>query len=130
MSKFIALNLDLIEEGDFMAEANIQLGKLQEQLIAYRDKHQMESKGAKGKLTMEITVKIEDPKDELFSIKSSIKKALPARPSYTSLAMANKTQDGQARLFVRESGSTADSPRQSVLCTEAGEMVDQTEPEE
>lgn len=122
-SRFIPLELDLIDEGLFVEQANLDLRALQETILEYNKKHGDRAKNAKAKLTLEITLRCENPDDELFSVKAQIKKSLPARPPSTSLAMASEDEKG-ACLFVRVSGSDNVTPAQGKLATQDGRTID------
>lgn len=122
---FVPLDLDLIEEGEFVQNADEAFRELQERMITYVRKHGKElSKGTKGKLTLAVTVQFEGRDANDFSIKGEIKSALPNRPAVVSAAMAGQTQDDKDALFVRRSGSTAQPPRQGAICTRKGETID------
>ncbi len=124
-TRFVPLVLNLIEEGEFVQNANEAFGELQEHMIAYVRKHGKElAKGATGKLTLAVTVKFEGRDKHDFSIKGEIKSALPNRPPVVSAATAGQTQDDRDALFVRRSGSTAQPPRQGAICTQKGEPID------
>lgn len=124
--KRVPLELGLIDEGRFIIDANEDLSQLQQDLMAYRRLHGDDSKGAKAKLTVEVTICIDDPKNELFSIKAVSKRTLPARPAATSLAIVDIDEaSGQECLTVKPSGSDATSPRQGKLATDDGWGIDQ-----
>lgn len=121
------LTLDLIEEGRFEQEVNQVLAKNQADLIEYVRKHGKEAaKGAKAVLQVNVILKFEGPEMENFSVKGELKRQLPARPAVTTLALADAKDDGEPSLFVRAAGSTADDPRQQVLCTEDGRTINPT----
>jgi len=121
---FTPLTVELISEGRFLDQANADLAELQEQLMAFRDEHQDRAKGAKATLTITVTLACEKPDDELFSVKAQTKRTLPARPADVTAAMGAANDDGQPRLFVRRSGSTRETPRQTRLATDDGRTVD------
>ena len=59
-TRFVPLDLELIEEGQFVREANEGFIELQQHMIAYVNKHGKElAKGAKGKLMMAVTIQFE-----------------------------------------------------------------------
>ena len=124
MQKYTPLTLELINEGRFLADTHADLADLQERLLAFHDHYGDAAKGAKAKLTIEITLACESPGDNLFSVKAAAKKAAPNRPASTTIAVSDETEDGQPRLFVRRSGSDASTPRQGKLATDDGRTID------
>ena len=116
------LTLDKIEEGQFLQKANEDLQELQRTMLAYLGEHGEQALKAKGKLTLEISIVIENAKECMFSIKTTPKMSLPARPPGTSMAIATITQDGEESLFVRETGSDKTTPRQGKFCTDEGRI--------
>ena len=122
--KLTPLSLSLVDEGLFISQADADLMDCQKTLLEFRDRHGNKAKGAKCKLTIEVTLCCENSEEELFSVKAVTKKSLPARPPSTTIAMSAQKDNGEIALFVRRSGSTDTTPRQSVLSTQAGETVD------
>jgi hypothetical protein len=123
-TRFAALELGLLDEGRFVEEADGLLRDLQEEMVRYLRLHKEAAKGAKGKLLVQVTIRCDDPKDEVFSIATVAKIAPPAAPPATTIAIAGETQDDRPCLFSRRSGTTDDSPRQGVLSTKDGRDVD------
>lgn len=122
--QYVPLTVELVDEGLFLQQINEDLAKLQRELVKFRETYTERAAGSKGKLTIELTVCAEPKEKDLFSLKSSTKLALPSRPAHTSMAFAGESQDEQPCLLVRASGSTGDSPRQTVLTTRDGRIVD------
>jgi hypothetical protein len=119
------LTLGLIAEGRFLQAANEDLLDMQAKLLEYTTVHGDEAKGAKARLIIEITLAVEAPKDEMFSIRAVTKTALPSRPASVTLAVADETRDGAPCLAVRRSGSDELTPRQGKLATADGRVIDQ-----
>ncbi len=124
-AQFTPLDLSLIDEGRFMRQANRDLRELQTRMVKFLDTYKDKAKGAKGKLTIEVTVACEEPGDELFSVKSQIKKSVPASPASATIAMVAEDEEHQRCLFVRRSGSSRDNPAQGKFATEDGQTIDQ-----
>jgi len=124
-TKFTPLELSLIDEGRFMAQANNDLLDLERRLVRFMDTYGEKAKGAKAKMTIEISLAVEDPGDELVSVKAQIKKSIPASPASATLAMVAEDDKQQRCLFVRRSGSSAVEPAQQVLSTDDGQAIDQ-----
>jgi hypothetical protein len=122
---FKPLSLEGIDEGRFLAQVEGDLRKAQASLVEFVKKHGPESKGAKAKLTVEITLGCVNPTDMLFGIKASTKTAVPNRPPSVSLALSDEDDDGTPALFARSSGTSRAIPQQGVLTTEDGRVVDQ-----
>lgn len=125
MGKFRPLTLNLVEEGRFHDEIDLALAHLQAEMVRYVKQHGVEkSEGAKAQLTVQLSLKFEGPNAEDFSIRGTLKQSIPSRPAVITRAVADVKDDGEPALFVRASGSTADSPLQDVLTTEDGRLVD------
>lgn len=123
-TQFVPLTGQLIDEGAFLGDLNLELGDLQDAIVKYCRLHGEKSKGAVAKLQVEIAVKVENPDDQGYSIKTSIKAVHPKRPASVSLAMGGTNDDGKQALFVRKSGSDGTSPRQLKLSTRDGRTID------
>jgi hypothetical protein len=124
MAKFVPVSVSIIDEGRFIESANLELMGLQQKAVAYVKKHGDKAKGAKSKLTLEVSLECENPEDGSFRIKTGMKTTLPSPPAKVTIGMADKTQDGKDALFVRNVGSGKDHPRQGILATEDGKNVD------
>jgi len=90
----------------------------------FASEHQDKAKGAKAKLAIEVCLSVENPDSALFGVKAQTKLTLPARPASVTFATGGESSDGTPALFVRQSGSTGDSPKQQVICTQDGRPVD------
>lgn len=127
MARLEPLDLALIEEGRFAAEINAALARLQAAMVRYVKTHGVEkATKAKAKLQIGVTLQFEGPNAEDFSVKGELRESVPSRPAVVTRALADWTDEGEPALFVRASGSTADDPRQGVLATEDGRVVDTT----
>jgi hypothetical protein len=122
--KYLPIALGLIDEGRLVANANADLTDMQARLLRYVETYGEEAAKAKAKLTIEIILCVENPKEETVSIKAVTKVALPGRPATATMAFANTKDDGTVSLFVRSSGSDDVTPRQGKLCTDDGRMID------
>jgi hypothetical protein len=122
----VPLQVELVEEGRFLAAINEQIALIQRELVGYVEKWGAEKcKGVKGSLKVELAMKFEGREETDWSIKGDIKKQVPLRPPSVSVALADHEQDGEPALFVLASGSSKSSPLQGVLCTEDGRTIDQ-----
>jgi hypothetical protein len=121
---FTPLDLSLVEEGRFIEQANADLMECQRRLLAFRKEYGDKAEKAKAKLQIEVTLVCENPEEELFTIKALTKTSMPSRPASVSVAMAAEGEDGEPCLFVRNSGSDAETPRQSKLATDDGRPID------
>ncbi len=124
MQRYVPLTVDLIDEGRFIGDINKALADLQGHLVRHQTEFGEESKGAKVKLTAEIIMGIEHPKDGISFVKSQIKKTLPVAPPSVSRAMSGESQTDEPCLLVRATGSGADAPQQGILTTADGDAVD------
>jgi hypothetical protein len=127
MARLEPLDLSLIEEGRFADEINAGLARLQAAMVRYVKAHGVDKAAkAKAKLQIAVTLQFEGPNAEDFSIKGEMRESVPSRPAVVTRALADWTDSGEPALFVRASGSTKDDPRQGVLATEDGRVVDTT----
>lgn len=124
MPKFVPLEISGIDEGNFLDEANKALQQAQTGLIQFVRKYGEAANGAKAVVNIAITIQKEDKGDDIYSIKATLQQKLPAVPPSLTMAMETEKDNGEPSLFVRASGSTADDPRQGVLCTQDGRIVD------
>lgn len=119
------LSMDLIEEGEFMDNANEELREVQSKIIEHVAAYGSEAT-KKSKAELQITIVIAPAGDgAAYSVKTSFKKKLPGRPSHVTLGIADREQTGELALFVRKSGSDDVSPKQGKLATNAGEVIDE-----
>lgn len=125
MANMKRLSVELIEEGRLLDDVNEALAEVEDALIAYRERWgDAAAEKAKGVITLKLTVCCDDPANALYSVKGEVQTAAPKRPARTTIALQDFEQDGTAALFARASGTSHDSPRQKVLCTEDGRTVD------
>jgi len=118
------LSLESIEEGRFMAQANEDLLAVQQHLAKFAEQYGVRAKGAKTKLTLEITLDVMDPESGVYGVKATAKTSQPSRPACLTTAVGGENNDGDPCMYVRPSGSSVGNPRQQKLCTEAGEELD------
>jgi len=122
--KYAALEMSLIDEGRYEKEVNDALKENITKLLEFKKKHGRDAaRGVKAVLNMKVTIQFDGVDEGDFSVKAQISQTLPTRPPSVSKAIEESEQDGQATLWVRKSGSTEDNPRQGVLTTKAGDMV-------
>lgn len=126
MPKFRPLQVELIEEGRFLKELNEQLRKIQTEHVNFVRVHGPDkTKGSTSKINASITLKFEGgDAGEMFSIKAEMSKKTPIRPAAVTAAIAGEEQDEVPALFVRACGSGKDDPRQGILATQDGRLVD------
>lgn len=109
----VPLTLELIEEGEFALALNEHLQLAQSDLIEHVEK--WGERAGKAKAIVEMTIELEcaSVDDGVYAITPKLKLKTPARPPRATAAMSgyDKAQ-GQAVLFVRQSGSTPGDPRQ------------------
>jgi hypothetical protein len=121
---FRVLNMDLIQEGQFKADADEELAEIQKLLLGHIKKYGNEAtEKAKAELTIKIVLQRSSTDEQAFSVKTSFTKKTPGRPSHVTLAIQDEDDDGQPRLFVRRSGSDEATPRQGKLTTDRGEAI-------
>jgi hypothetical protein len=123
VTKFTPLQLGLIDEGRFIAQADSDLSHLQEEMVGFMREHKGLAKKSKAVLTLKITLTCEDVENRTFSVKAEANKKVPSRPASLTLALEGEDDHETPCLFVRRSGSTDDSPAQDVLATKDGRTV-------
>jgi hypothetical protein len=121
---FVPLTGQLIDEGEFIGDLNLELAELQDAIVKYCRLHGEKAKGAVAALDIKIAIKVENVDDQAYSVKTSIKATHPKRPASISLAMGGTGDDGKRALFVRKSGSDESNPRQMKLATKDGRAID------
>lgn len=127
---FVPLTGQLIDEGEFLGDLNLELADLQNVIVQFCRLHGEKAKGAIAKLQVDIAIKVENPDDQAYSVKVAIKAQHPKRPASVSLAMGGTGDDGKQALFVRSSGSDDDNPRQLKLATRDGRAIVDGKPQE
>ena len=120
----VPLEIDLIDEGQFVGNINKALCELQEKLIAHVKKYELRAARAKATIKAEIALVCLDPEQDAYGCVASIKTTLPSAPATATMLMAGETQTGEDCLMCRKSGSSKDSPSQRVFLTENGDRVD------
>lgn len=131
--KFIALNrFALIEEGRLQESVDEALEETCRKLISHVRKF---GPKATAKAKAEISIKLalqfdgtgcagDNVEGGDFSIKGAISVKYPGRPANVTRAVHGQEQDGSDVLWVRQSGSDGDSPRQMKLATDDGRVID------
>lgn len=95
-----AMELDKIKNGQFIQRLNGQLEKASSELVSFVLAHPAYAKGAKSKLTIEITIACDggEPTQELYSIKGSSKLKVPDEPAVTSRVDVDTSDAGELEL--------------------------------
>lgn len=124
MARYVPLKFDGIEEGRFSDEVNKAFAEVQHNLIEYCKKHAAKARGAKAGIVVKIVIAKDEKGEDIFSIKASVQQNRPAVPASLTLAIHSENDLGQSGLFVRGSGSTHDDPKQTVMSTQDGKLVD------
>jgi hypothetical protein len=126
VKKFKELQFALMNEGSLAVDLDNEIKEASIKLVDFAKKWGEDAaKGVTAKINLVITLKNENPADGVYSCKGRVSSTVPTRPARLSVAIAEENEDGQPSLFVRGSGSTADSPRQTVLSTKDGRAVDE-----
>lgn len=136
MKSFKLVDLAGIDEGRFLAQADDELRQVQKVLAKFVEKHGDAAKGAKAELCLKVTLTCMKPDDHLFAVKGAISQKVPSRPPVITMAIADEDDEGEAALFMRQSGTDKSHPAQGKLCTadgrnidpETGEIVDEPQP--
>jgi hypothetical protein len=124
MAKFKSLELDGIEEGDFLQDMAHEFKDLQRRLIAFARQYPEKAEKVPAVLTIKIKMMCENADGGTYSIKTGFKTDVPKRPEAVSAAFAAEDEDGEQVLFVQASGSSTGNPRQKKLATRDGHRVD------
>ncbi len=124
MPVYVPLELRLIDQGEFLQKVNIDLDRVHRGLARYAEEHGEEAVGARAELTAKLVFKVVNIKDGVISIKGTTKIALPGSPESVSYGLYQEDDEGNLCVRVKRSGSDAADPRQGVLTTQAGDVVD------
>jgi len=124
ITMLVPLNLELIDEGSFMENANKALLNLQAQLAEHVNTYGHKAKGAKAKLSIEIVLGCIDTEHGAYGCASQIKTTMPSAPPSVSMLMSGSTQTGEGCLLCKKSGSSKDSPKQGKFLTVDGRKID------
>lgn len=101
-SKFLPVNLENIEEGGFLRDAENEFRKLQDAIIKHSRKYSSDE-SIKAELSLKVEV---SSKDGMFSIRTSIAQKLPGRPKVATSALAEEAEDGKGFTLFAQSGTT------------------------
>ena len=112
---FVPLSSELIDEGEFIENLDKELAALQKTLASYVKEHGAKAEKAVAKLSIEISIKVQNTESEAYSITTAMKTTIPKRPATVSLAIGGIADDGSATLFVRRDGSDETRPEQGKL---------------
>lgn len=110
--RMVPLRMSLIEQGDFLGQADVLLAEIQQAALEYAKEHGDKAKNSKTKMTLEITLQCQDPKSLHFSIATQLKTSLPSPPASVSHAMGSDTQDEKLALWVQATGSSENQNEQ------------------
>lgn len=120
----VPLDVNLIDEGKFIANVNSAIQKIQAELIKHVDTYKLEAKGAKTSAKIEILLVCTDPKTGNYGCAVNISTSLPKMPASVSWLIGGETQTGDKCLLCKKSGSDSDDPKQLKLCTDDGRKID------
>ena len=109
MSIYQKMTLQLLEQGELLATADVEFQKLQTNVLEHRRIYPKTK--TKGKLTIEITLELSGKDEKLFIVTTQIKVSRPARPPSSTIALIDKDENGDG-LFVGTAGSRKEDPRQ------------------
>jgi hypothetical protein len=123
-TKFVPLTLQGLDEGEFLDDADAEFAALQKRLVAFVRQYGDKADKAVAELNIKLTIKCEDPQNNLCSVKSAFALKIPCRPASVSAAIMDSDPEGDEGLFVQRSGSSAGNPRQQKLATRDGRCVD------
>ena len=125
MAKFKPLELEDIEEGDFLQDLRHEFKDLQRRLIAFARQYPEKAEKVPATLTVKLKAMCENADGKAYSLKVGFKTDMPKRPETVSAAFAAEDDDGDEVLFVQASGSSTGNPRQLKLATRDGRTVNQ-----
>ena len=123
-TQFVPLTGQLVDEGLFLQDLNMELAELQNAIVQFCEAHGDRAEKAVAVLEIKIALKVENPDDKAFSVKTTMKSKMPTRPASVSMAMGGSNDDGKMALFVRASGSDESYPKQMKLATHDGRVID------
>jgi hypothetical protein len=118
------LEIDMIDEGQFIENLNGDLKELQRGLLLFAKQYGRDAVKAVAKLNVTIALRVEDDEAGAYSIACQIVPSLPKRPASVSMALSALDDDGKPCLFARASGTDDSDPRQLKFATKRGENID------
>ncbi len=119
VTQFKAVELDDIQAGQFREKCEEDFRQLSRDFVAFTEEHEV---SASASLTMKVNLKY-DQKTKSHTIVTVIETKIPKDPAGVTTAFVAEDQ-GEKCLFAKVSGTEKDNPRQTVLCTPAGDNVD------
>lgn len=125
-SQFVPVELDNIEQGDFIREVKKAFAKLQQDFVAFVEEHQVSTKAS---LNVGVDIrfkKTSERSDKLagnYGIVTKIVPNLPNKPSGVTTAYVAENNDGKRTLFTQSGGTTKDNPRQAHLQEPSGQTI-------
>jgi hypothetical protein len=122
-SKFVPVDLQLIEGGEFLGDAERSFAEVQDAVIKHARKYSSNAV-IKGSLTLTVEVL---EKDGAYAVTTAITKKLPGRPKKHTSAMADELQAGGFGLFAQSTGTNTDNPRQRRFQEEFEDEEDEEE---
>lgn len=125
---FKPLSFGLIEEGRLAESLDAEIARAARSLLDHVRRYGEEATTkSKAEVSLKITLSPQSAGDGAYSVRGQITSKLPGRPIHETLAIHETEQEtGEETLFVRASGSDADTPRQMKLATQDGRAIDPT----
>lgn len=117
------LTLELIDEGQFLAELEHEVMKAQEILGDFQQEHGDASEKGTVEVTAKIKFKITNPKEGTVQISTGTQTKRPQRPGSVTTSIQSEDESGKTRLYVKGGGSDGGHPRQTKFATRDGELV-------
>jgi hypothetical protein len=122
-TNFAPVELATLEQGEFFKKCEAAFKELQTELISHVEKHDLSATAA---TSIKVSVKY-DREKKAYAIIAEVENKMPKKPSSVTSAFVGEDPkyDGRECLFASASGTNlSKDPRQSVFCTDKGEMND------
>jgi hypothetical protein len=119
--KYTEVQIDNIEQGNFLKNAEKAFAEIQESIIRFTKENKVDATA-----TLTLKIGIESNKAGGFMIMTDIDKKSPKKQNITVALAAEETLEGeQMRLFCQASGTNDGNPAQGLLATNDGTPIDQ-----
>jgi len=116
------MTLDMVEEGNFLADAEQHFLSVQKHLIGYVQAYGDLAEKAKAELTLRVELQVDSIELETFKVRTEVKPKPPCRPKFETYAIAGFDDAENPCLVVRKGGSRRDNPRQNRLESDGEEI--------
>lgn len=120
----IPLEVEGIDEGNFMIQLRERLGEAQQAIADHIKEFGDAAHKSTCKVDCSISLICMNPVEGTVAIKWSADVKRPKRPASVTIAMTSTDEGGKPTLYVKTGGSDSGDPRQTKFAKRDGTMVD------